>query len=295
MGYQSDAQSSLAVSFNDLRGYATTLQRAMTEPYPAYEAIGLREGEGYRQLATTLLQIENEFYATIRPKRVTRPGERPLHALGDRGIEYVEVRCLDVDPFVPLGVDADAIRLLDIFLFHCLLADSPRDSPEEIAAISRNQRLVAERGRDPLTRLDRSGVEVAPAEWGAELLAQCEPIAAAFDEAHGADRYAEILARAQRALRDPSLLPSARVLRETEQAHGKSFPEFALSQSRRHRDDISARLLGAQTGARYAKLAARSRSEQERIEAADDVPFETFRRRYLEQDLLSGPHFRPIA
>jgi glutamate--cysteine ligase len=294
LGYQSDAQSSLAVSYNDLRGYATTLQRALTEPYPAYEAIGLREGEGYRQLATTLLQIENEFYGTIRPKRVTRPDERPLRALGERGIEYVEVRCLDVDPFVPLGIDADAIRLIDIFLFHCLLADSPRDSPGEIAAISRNQRLVAESGRDPLTRLDRSGVEIAPAEWGAQLLGQCEPIAAALDEAHGADRYAQVLARAQRALREPSSLPSARVLRETEQAHGRSFPEFVLSQSRRHRDELSARPLAAGTEARYGTLAAQSRAEQERIEAADDVPFETFRRRYLEQDLLSGPHFRPV-
>ncbi len=203
LGYQSDAQASLAVSFNDLRGYATTLARGLTEPYPPYEAIGLREGDDYRQLATTLLQIENEFYGTIRPKRTIRRGERPLHALGERGIEYLEVRCLDVDPFHPVGIHAGAIRLLDIFLLHCLLSDSPRDDPGEIAAMARNQRLVAESGRDPQAALERAGEKVLVVDWAAELLARCEPIAAALDEAHGGERYGEVLAAARGALRDP--------------------------------------------------------------------------------------------
>jgi glutamate--cysteine ligase len=295
LGYQSDAQASLAVSFNDLRGYALALNRALSEPWPAYEAIGLREGDGYRQLATTLLQIENEFYGTIRPKRTPRPGERPLRALGERGIDYVEVRCLDIDPFHPVGIDADAIRLLDIFLLHCLLNDSPPDSPREIEAMSRNQRLVAEAGRDASTRLDRAGEPVAPARWGAELLGQCEPIAAALDQAHGGGNYGRVLAAAQRALGDPSSLPSARVIRETQDRHGGSFAEFGLAQSRRHRDHVAALPLAADVESRHAQLAAQSLEEQRRIEASDDVSFEAYRQRYLGQDLLSGPHFRPSA
>src|SRR6185369_13891206 len=146
LGYQSDAQASLAVSYNCLDSYGASLQDALTKPYPAYETIGIREpgiaGEGiesYRQLATTLLQIENEFYGTIRPKRVIRQGERPLHALRERGVEYVEVRLMDLDPFEPVGINAATIRLLDIFLLHCLLSESPPDSPAEIAANARNQ------------------------------------------------------------------------------------------------------------------------------------------------------------
>ncbi|HET9577741.1 MAG TPA: glutamate--cysteine ligase [Usitatibacter sp.] len=293
LGYQSDAQSSLAASFNDLRGYAETLYRAMTEPYAPYEAIGLREGDGYRQLATTLLQIENEFYGKIRPKRITRPGERPLRALGDRGIEYIEVRCLDVDPFMPVGIDAAAIRLLDVFLLHCLLADSPPDTADEVAAISRNQRLVAEAGRDPGIRLDRGGESITPADWCGDLLAQCEPIAAALDEAHGGQGHRQVLADMRRALADLSSLPSARVLRAIEERHGRSYEEFVLAQSRRHRDEIRAHPLSPEARARHEQLASRSLEEQRRIEAADDEPFESYRRRYLEQDLLSGAHFRP--
>ncbi|MBT7963770.1 MAG: glutamate--cysteine ligase, partial [Porticoccaceae bacterium] len=94
LGYQSDSQSSLTVSYNDLSQYTKTLQEALKKPYPDYEAIGLKSSkDSHKQLNTHLLQIENEFYSSIRPKRTTATGETPLHALAERGVEYVEVRC----------------------------------------------------------------------------------------------------------------------------------------------------------------------------------------------------------
>ncbi len=292
LGYQSEAQATLAVSFNNLQSYAASLNRALSAPWPAYEAIGLRDGDDYRQLATSLLQIENEFYGTIRPKQVVRSGERPLRALGERGVEYVEVRCVDINPFHPIGIDADSLRLLDLFLLHCALTESPPDSPAEIAVDARNQQLVAERGRDPEVRLDRSGVPVAPAIWAGDLVEQFGPIADALDEAHGGGAYRSAFAAAAAALRDPPQLPSARVLRETETVWGTSFPAFALAQSRQHRQTLLDLPLAADAAARYRQMAADSLTEQQRIEAADDVPFETYRQRYLAQDLMSGPHFR---
>lgn len=291
LGYQSDAQASLAVSFNDLGGYAATLRRALTEPWPAYEAIGLRDGDTYRQLSTALLQLENEFYGSIRPKRTTKDGERPLRALGSRGIEYLEVRCLDVNPFLPVGIDADTMRLLDIFLLHCLLSDSPPDCPREVDAMARNQRLVAERGRDPGVRLDRGGEETSPAQWGEALLGECGAIAAALDGACGDGRHGEVLSRARRALREPDALPSARVLRETEHSHATSFPGFVLEHSRRNRDAVMALPFAPDAQARHAQLAAWSLAEQGRIESGDTLAFEDYRRAYIGQDLLSGPHF----
>src|SRR5690606_36240538 len=140
---------SLAVSYNNLETYAYSLSDALTHPYPDYEKIGIRDGDDYNQLGTSLLQIENEFYGTIRPKRVIRPGERPLHALRERGVEYVEVRLMDLDPFIPVGITAETMRLLDVFLLHCLLSDSPHDTPDEITEIKHNQHLTAARGREP--------------------------------------------------------------------------------------------------------------------------------------------------
>ena len=137
LGYQSDAQAQINVSYNGLDGYAQSLHQALTQPYGPYEAMGIRNiGGDYNQLGTSLLQIENEFYSTIRPKRVIRSGERPLHALRERGVEYVEVRLMDLDPFETVGIGTRTMQFLDVFLLHCLLTDSPPDTPEEIAALA---------------------------------------------------------------------------------------------------------------------------------------------------------------
>ncbi|MEY2953139.1 MAG: hypothetical protein RLZZ401_1226, partial [Pseudomonadota bacterium] len=209
LGYQSDAQASLAVSYNSLGGYGASLEEALTQPYPAYEKIGIQNiGGEYNQLATTLLQIENEFYGTIRPKRVIRSGERPLHALRERGVEYIEVRCMDLDPFEPLGIAAPTLRFLDIFLLHCLHSDSPPDTPAEIAELGRNQHHTAERGREPGLLLARRGNQVSLQAWGQELLTAFAPIAQALDAAHATADYSAALAQAQARLDDSRLTPS---------------------------------------------------------------------------------------
>ncbi|MBE0626206.1 MAG: glutamate--cysteine ligase [Burkholderiales bacterium] len=295
LGYQSDAQASLAVSFNGLRSYAESLNAALTRPYPPYEAIGLREGDDYRQLGTSLLQIENEFYGTIRPKPRFRSGERPLYALGERGVEYVEVRCMDSDPFSPVGIAAGTMRFLDMFLLHCLLHESPPDSPGEIAAMSRNQHNVALRGRDPNLRLIRRGEELSLADWSRKLLDEFGPIAAAMDEAHACSAYGEALALARAAGADSSATRSARVLAAIEASEDKSYVAFALTQSLRHRRALQDLPLSPQAQARYAAMAEESLAAQRRIEAADEVPFETYRQQYLSKDLLSGALLQPQA
>jgi glutamate--cysteine ligase len=289
LGYQSDAQRSIAVSFNSLPNYAASLHRALTEPYPAYEAMGVRGDDGeYRQLATTLLQIENEFYGTIRPKRRIRRGERPLHALTDRGVEYLEVRSLDLDPFSPVGVDAVTMRFLDMFLLACVFADSPPDTPDEIATIARNQFTVAERGREPGLRLTRGSDEIALSEWGLEVVRACAPIADALDAASGGDAYRAALAVAETRLRDPAQTPSARVLREMHERHDDSHFAFALSYSLAHRDSLRALPFDPAVAARYASDADASIAAQADLEAKDNVPFEAYRRQYLGLDVMSG-------
>jgi glutamate--cysteine ligase len=286
LGYLSEAQDSLAVSYNDLESYTASLYDALTKPYPPYAAIGIRDGADYRQLATSLLQIENEFYSAIRPKRVIRPGERPLHALRERGVQYVEVRAMDLDPFAAIGITAATARFLDVFLLHCLLTDSPPDTPREIEAIGRNKQQVAARGREPGLRLDRDRQLVELREWAGQLLAECKPIAAALDAARGGSAHAEVLAAALGALDDPSSLPSARVLGEMQQRYEGSFFRFALAYSLRHRGALQAAPFPAGVATRFARLAEESIEKQRQIEAADKVPFEQYRQQYLSRESL---------
>ncbi len=282
LGYQSDAQASLAVSYNSLDGYAASLHEALTKPYPAYEMVGIQNpGGDYNQLATSLLQIENEFYGTIRPKRVIRPGERPLHALRERGVEYVEVRLLDLDPFVPVGIKAQTLRFIDVFLLHCLLTDSPPDSPAEIVALGRNQHKTAAYGRQPGLLLERGDHEVSLTEWGSELVAACAPLAQAMDAALGTAEHSLALQAAQTLLQDPALLPSARVLAAMAQDHDNSYTAFVQERSAKTRIKLLGLPYGAGLNTRLEAMAKRSVADQAAVEAADTVPFETFRQGYV--------------
>jgi glutamate--cysteine ligase len=290
LGYQSDAQTSLSVSYNSLDSYAASLTDALVRPWPDYQKLGIRGPDGeYRQLSDSLLQIENEFYGTIRPKRVIFPGERPLHALRERGVEYIEVRCMDLDPFVPAGIAPATMRMIDIFLLHCLLDDSPMDSPYEIAELGRNQQRVAAHGREPGLKLERGGVETLMSTWLDEILTECAPIAAWLDAHEGTDLHAQALAAARATMLAPETLPSARVLAEMTQRHGGSHDAFTRAQSLRTRDHMLALELPDDAATRLRGLAVESSAAQERIEAADTMPFEIYRQQYLAPERLRLP------
>jgi glutamate--cysteine ligase len=280
LGYQSDAQRSLHISYNSLDQYARSMQQALTQPYPEYARIGIKVDGQYRQLSDTLLQIENEFYGTIRPKQPVREGERPVVALRRRGVEYVEVRCLDLNPFLPVGIDPEQIRFLDVFLLYCLLADSPADSERESALMSANQLSVVERGREPGLRLARANTSVARDDWAEEILEGCHPIAGLLDQAHGGDAYLASWEEQRRKVKEPELTPSARVLRimRSEQLE---FSEFALSQSSAHKGYFEEHPLRAALQTRYRDDAAASIEAQGRIEAADKVDFDAYLKGYL--------------
>lgn len=288
LGYQSDAQAALNVSYNSLSGYAASLHGALTTPHPPYEAIGVHNlGGEYNQLATSLLQIENEFYGTIRPKRTIRRGERPLHALRERGVEYVEVRCLDLDPFEPAGIGAQTMRFIDVFLLHCLLHDSPPDSPEETVALARNQHRVATDGRQPGLVLERAGATVPLFDWGVDVLAECLPLAEELDRQLGTPgRYLQAVQAAWQRWHQPDSSPSARLLAAMHADFGSQFHRLVLAQSDQARRHWLDHPPPPEVRARLTEAAAASWREQREREAADTVAFEAYRQAYLAPERL---------
>ena len=290
LGYQSDAQASLAVSYNSLDGYAASLQDALTRPYEAYEKVGVQNpGGDYNQLGTTLLQIENEFYGTIRPKRVIFPGERPLHALRERGVEYIEVRLMDLNPFEPVGITTQTMRFLDVFLLHCLTSASPPDSPEEIAALARNQHRTAARGREPGLLLERGNEKITLTDWGLEIVAECAPISDALDAVNGGTLYSEALQAAKIGLLDANILPSARVLAAMAKDFDNSFVKFGRAQSEKTRTIFRNLPFPDEQQAYFKALTEKSIAEQKKIESLDSMPFEVYRQQYVSADRLNVP------
>jgi glutamate--cysteine ligase len=286
LGYQSDAQTSLRVSYNNLDDYTASLYDALTKPYPPYENIGIRDGDDYRQLSTTLLQIENEFYSSVRPKRRIKRGERPLHALRERGVEYVEVRLMDLDPFAPIGITAVTCRFLDLFLLHCLLSESAPDTPDEILEVRHNQQTIAVRGREPGIKLQRNGAHTPFVDWAKEIVGECAPLAARVDELSGGSAYGEACGEMAQRIADPGSTPSARVLHAMARNHDNSYVRFALIESTLHKATLQHLELPREVRERFNRLGAESLQNQREIEAADQLDFETFRQRYLAPNLL---------
>lgn len=280
LGYQSDAQSQLHVSYNSLEEYAGTMRQALTQPYPPYEKIGVKVDGSYRQLNTAILQIENEFYGTIRPKRPIRSGERPLTALTSRGVEYVEVRCMDLNPFLPLGIDAPEIRFLDMFLLYCLLHKSPEDSEQESQLMQANQLRVVEEGRRPGLLLDRLDDQIELADWAREILDGMAPLAELLDECHGCNRFSTTWEEQVTKVADPDLTPSARVLGMM-RSQQMPFFRFTMNQSLAHKGYFAEHPLRPSELEEFQRIAAESLERQHEIESLDTLPFDEFLQAYL--------------
>ena len=276
LGYQSDAQSSLVICYNDIGQYSRTLKGALETPYQAYEDIGLKDAQGnYQQLTTNLLQIENEFYSPIRPKRTAAPGETPLEAIEKHGVEYIEVRCVDLNPLLPNGIDKPTSQFLDTFLLFCLLKDSPRTNNNEYRQITENQRRTVARGRDPELELLDGDKQRNLVEWGLSLMAEIQPVAEMLDQANSTDQYSGTAAVMKARLQDSSLTPAAQLIAEMT-ANNETYYGMAMRKAQEHREYFQSKKLTPETTEKYRRLAEESQVKQEHIEASDSLSFDEF-------------------
>lgn len=283
LGYQSDAQQSLFVCYNHVSSYLNTLCGAITQPHPAYEKIGVKDEAGnYKQLNASLLQIENEFYSSIRPKRTTHSGETALQALRLRGVEYIEVRCVDLNPYEPLGVTAEQLRVIDAFLIYCLLSDSPHTPHNEYAEWQENQKRIVYSGRDPELKLLRDGKEVSFKGWAQEILDHSLACAKLLDQSYGGEDYVQAVNNQYAKLDKPEVTPSARVLADLA-GDGKSFFEHTLALAEAHRQYFSDRPFTGDALAEKQQEAIKSLEEQTKLEQATNISFDQYLADYYAQ------------
>jgi glutamate--cysteine ligase len=280
LGYTNSAQSSLDISYNNLPDYIKGLRQAISTPSAEYATIGIKVGEQYQQLNSNILQIENEFYSTIRPKRTTQSGERPTCALKRRGVEYIEVRALDVNPFSAVGINAEQMRFLDLFLIYCLLEKSPDLSAEEQALTEQNLRKVVTEGRKRNLDLDENGQPRLMLDWAEQLFADLMPIANWMDAAHGGDSYKAVIKEFYLGLLDPNQTYSGKLLSRLI-AQQQDSPYYALALAEQYRQQLAATDYQIYSETEFEQMAAVSLLEQQKIELADDMNFDQYLERYF--------------
>ncbi|MEI6744452.1 MAG: glutamate--cysteine ligase [Methylococcaceae bacterium] len=282
IGYKSKNQANLAIDYNTLNGYVDSLSAAISTPYADYEKIGVCENGEYKQLNTNILQIENEFYSIMRPKQIALSGEKPTSALRRGGVEYVEMRALDLNPFQPLGVDEPTARFIEALLLTCLLTESPEINAAEFRVNNSNQLIVANSGRKPNVELVKNGETITLQNWAREILISMQPICEALDSTETDSPYFETLKLQRELIENPNLTPSAKILAAMRE-NKKPFACFAVNQSAELAKFFTGQSLDDTTRQKFKNLAVESHAKQRELEAASQLPFEQFLKQYFSQ------------
>ncbi|MCB1645761.1 MAG: glutamate--cysteine ligase [Pseudomonadales bacterium] len=288
LGYNSSAQRDMVnVCYNSLDNYVSTLAEAIVTPYADYQAIGVEKDGQFLQVSDNVLQSEAEFYTTVRAKCVPGKGENFLSVLKKDGVQYIEVRLLDVNPYLPLGIDATEINFLDCFLLTCLLLDSPEHCDALCASVSENQALVVAEGQHTDLRLN--DITQAPgsqqrslAEWAKDVLQTVQQVAAWLDGQTANKVYTTAVQQQLDKVNDPSLVPSARILTDMREQKIPYF-RFAMNKALEHQAFFRANPLSPAEQAEYRDMAAASVAEQQQIEAQPQLPFDTYLKNLIDQ------------
>lgn len=285
LGYHNKAQTSDLISYNSFPEFLKTMHHTVHTPDPYYTKLGVQKDGEYQQLNDSILQIEDEHYAMFRPKRVPQPDERTISALSRDGIEYIEVRALDINPFLPLGVEPKTQFILDTFLITCLFLESPPIEREEMARIHDNHQQIVLKGRNPtLTLIDINGNTQNAVQLAQGFLNLMLNVAHYLDRAYSIDNFSMACRQAKRSLDDLNSLPSARMLNEMKM-NKESYFEFIKRWSLHHKEffkDYLTHLTSPQKLVQYYdSLSQKSLLEQAKLEKEETIGFPLFLDKFL--------------
>ncbi|WP_369163182.1 glutamate--cysteine ligase [Candidatus Thiodiazotropha sp. LNASS1] len=286
IGYQNSKEQGTGIKacYDCLNAYIETLSRAIETPCPIYQAIGVKVDGRYEQLNANILQIENEYYSTVRPKQIPEMMEKPIHALQRRGVRYVELRSLDVNAFHPLGIAEEQIFFIEALMLMCLLHASPVINVAEQKEIDWNELTAAHQGRKPGLMLQRNGEKVALRSWGLEICDAMLPLCELLEAGMPSNPYSESLMIQRYRLQDADLTPSARMLAEM-RGNGESFFQFAQRMSKQHQHTFMQQEHSSQDQLLLRQEATDSWQRQRELEASDRVSFDLFLEDYFAQQL----------
>ena len=275
LGYTGRSQRKFYVSCNSLEEYTGQLVQAMKTPYAPFKRLGLHADGERHQMNHNLLQFEAEYYGNIRPKRVPETGERGIEALTRGGVEYVELRCVDLNPYDTIGLSEEQVRFYDSFLLACLMLESPPDTRAEARENQRNQWRVVRSGCSPKLKLSQGGEQRKARALALELLDHCRAAAELLDQANDSQAYQASVETQVEKIENPELIPSARILSEFFRSK-RSFFAYAKELAFDTQEKLLARHIAPERQAQFEAEVRESLEQQARLEQVPQADFDTF-------------------
>ncbi len=283
LGYTNSEQDKISICYNSIESYVKGLKKAITEESLKYKTIGTKDEKGHHQLNTNILQLENEYYADVRPKRRIHTGESPTNALLDRGVEYIELRSVDINTYSPIGIELDQVLFLDIFLLYCLLTESEMQTASNVCYFRSNLKRMAKHGRAEGTQLFNGSKKMGPREWGENLFEELFLIATKLDEEKGSHAYSEVLSQYEEKLKKTTLLNSQRLLDEMK-SRDESFYQNILDRSLKFSNQLKNKKLSQLITEDFSVQTKESFLKQDQIEKSDTLNFDEYLKKYFSQN-----------
>jgi len=239
LGYMSKAQDNLYIAYNNIDEYLKDLKNALTKEHKRYGEVGVIKDGKRIQINTSIIQIENEYYSSIRPKRVTPPGERPINILRNKGIDYVEIRALDNNSFLPSGIDEDTSYFLEAYLIGCFFGEDTKSTQNEIKELLVNWENVVKEGRNPNLKLLKNKEKLTIKDSGMKVI---DSLRNTFDEmppemSEYVKKVMKSLDKQEEKLNDASLTPSGQIVDQLKNSD-KTWEELNLELAKKHSNSL---------------------------------------------------------
>ena len=130
--------------------------------------------------------------------------------LNDTGVDYIEFRSLDVNPFQRIGIDLDTVHFLEMLLLYCTLKSSPPINNDEIEESRENDLLVATKGRESGLSLSKKRTKISLQNWASQILDEMMPIEELLD--YKTNTFKGIIAEKKAQIMDPDQTLSGMLL-----------------------------------------------------------------------------------
>ena len=282
IGYQNNKENEKGIkaSYDNLDDYVSHLKKAIQTPCPEYEKIGVKVGNKYRQLNSNILQIDNEYYSTVRPKQIAHANEKSIDALKKRGVKYIELRSIDINAFDPFGINEEQLHFLEALMLFCLLTDSPDIEKNEYKDIDDNEMLSALYGRKKGIELTRNNKKLSLTIWAKEIFEALSPICEILDQVNNTKSYSTSVNRLSELVHDPDKSPSARMLSIMEE-NGEGFHYFARRMSIQHNNYFKQLALSSNRKDEFEQIVRESIVRQREIESGERLEFDDFLKAYF--------------
>ena len=139
----------------------------LKELYPSYDSVNEFVRDVNQFIDDGDLSEAKELYTQIRLK--PKDPKDFLNSLEKDGIQYVEIRTLDINPFYKCGLVKHDMNFLHLFLIYMLVkSESDYANWQKEAKI--NEERTAEHAYDEDMRLLKDGVEVTLKDWASEII-----------------------------------------------------------------------------------------------------------------------------